>query len=151
MVVRIKSSGIESRDNFEKTALRITGYSFYVLCAGLLISSFYNIYTNHHPETTFWGTIISLISIASMSILIYYKMKVGKKLNSAALIADANCTKTCLYLSIILLLSSVIYSILHIGFIDSLGAIGVAYFSFNEGKESIEKAKTGKVCSCGHD
>lgn len=150
MLARIKREGEESRDNFEKTALKITGSAFYFLTAGLIITAVYNFVINHKPVTTFGGIIISLISIASMSLLIYYKIKVGKALNSDAIIADANCTKTCLYLSVILLLASIGYDLTGIGRIDSLGALLIAYFSFKEGKEAFEKARTGKDCVC-HD
>lgn len=144
-------NGNENRDKFEKTALMITGASFYLLTAGLLISSGINLYFNHKPNTTFWGIIISIISIFSMGLLIKYKLQVGRAMNSKAIIADANCTKTCLYLSIILLVSSLGYEFTGYGFIDSIGALGIAYYSFREGKESFEKSKTEEAgCSCGH-
>jgi divalent metal cation (Fe/Co/Zn/Cd) transporter len=147
MLIKIKNKG-EERDEFEKTALRITGTAFYVLTAGLVVTAIYNIYINHKPETTFWGIVISLISIITMSALIFYKMKVGRTLNSKALIADANCTNTCLYLSIILLAASIGYELTGLGGIDSAGAFLIAYFSYKEGKEAFEKAKTGKNCEC---
>jgi divalent metal cation (Fe/Co/Zn/Cd) transporter len=151
MLVKIKIHGHEEHDAFENTALKITGSSFYILVAGLSLTALFNIITNHQPETTFWGIIISLISIASMGLLIFYKNKVGTALNSKALIADANCTKTCLYLSIILLAASVGYELTGIGYLDSVGAIAISYFSFKEGKEAFEKAKTGKHCACEND
>jgi hypothetical protein len=151
LVTRIRNNGNESRDEFEKTALRITGISFFILCGGLILTAAYNITSNHHPETTSWGTIISLVSIITMSVLVYFKLAVGKAINSKALIADANCTKTCLYLSVVLLAASLGYSLAGFGFLDSIGALGVSYFSFNEGKEAFEKAKTGKNCGCDHD
>ena len=82
-----------------------------------------------------------------MWLLIYYKIKVGKHLDSQAIIADANCTKTCLYLSVILLLSSGGYELTGIGRLDSIGAIFIAGLSFKEGHESFQKAK-GLSCSC---
>ncbi len=145
MVVRIQLKGDESSDKFEKTALTITGVSFYLLTVGLLLTIIYNVWKGHKPETTFWGIIISLISILSMMVLMTMKKNIGIKLNSDAILADANCTKTCIYLSIILLLASVLYAIFKIGYIDSVGALGIAYYSFREGKESLEKAK-GKDC-----
>jgi divalent metal cation (Fe/Co/Zn/Cd) transporter len=151
MLLRIKNRGEENRDSFEKTALKITGTGFYVLATGLFITTIYNFIIEHKPETTFWGIIISLISIITMSVLIYYKLKIGNALNSKALIADANCTKTCLYLSVILLISSLGYTFIKIGGIDSLGALLIAYFSFHEGKEAFEKAKSNIHCSCGAD
>ena len=148
MINRIKANGDEMRDEFEKTALKITGSGFFILTASLVITSIYNLVTNHKPETTFWGIVISLVSIVTMSMLIKYKLIAGKAINSAALIADANCTKTCLYLSVILLASSVGYELTGFGRLDSLGALAIAYFAFKEGRESFEKVKSGKSCGC---
>ena len=109
MVLRIKRNEDEHRDNFEKTALKITGSVFYLLAVGLFITSIYNLITRSIPETTLWGVVIASISIFVMWGLIYYKKKVGTKLNSDAMIADANCTRVCMQLSFILLISSLIY------------------------------------------
>jgi FtsH-binding integral membrane protein len=62
MVIRIQHNDESKREQFEKTALKITGFSFYILVVGLVISSVYNIYTGHTPQTTFWGIIISITS-----------------------------------------------------------------------------------------
>ncbi len=147
MIERIKKNGREDPDRFERTALRITGLAFYILTAGLVISSGINIYLRRSPETTFWGIVISLISIFTMWFLIRTKLRVGRKLNSDAIIADAHCTRACMYLSIILLLSSAGYELTGIGYLDSLGALGIAFWSFKEGREAFEKAR-GKACSC---
>ncbi len=146
MIIRIKNNGA-SKDTFEKHALIITGSSFYVLAFGLVMTSIYNIYTGSRPVSTFWGIIISVISILSMAFLMNAKRNVGRKLNSDAIIADANCTKTCLYLSVILLISSLLFEIFKIGYFDSIGAIGLAYYSYKEGKEAVEKSK-GNTCTC---
>lgn len=148
MVIRIRNNNNDNRDNFEKTALKITGISFYILTVGLLFTVAYNIYASHKPETTFWGIIISIISIFTMIFLMRFKINIGKKANSDAIIADANCTKTCVYLSVILLVSSVLYEIFRIGYIDSIGALGIAYYSFKEGKESMNKSKGKECCGC---
>ena len=151
MIVRIQRQPDSNRDNFERTALRITGFSFYILVAGLVITSIYNIVTAHKPETTFWGVIISIISIGVMWLLIVGKLKTGRRLNSEAILADAECTRVCIYMSIILLISSGIYELTNIPYIDSIGTLGLSYFALKEGLECFEKAKTNKLCSCGHE
>jgi hypothetical protein len=147
MVLRIRHNPDVPRSEFEKTALKITGTSFYLLTAGLAITAVYNIITRHKPETTLPGLVISLVSIAMMWALVSAKRKVGKELNSTPILADANCTVVCIYMSLVLLVASLIYQISGFGFVDSLGAIGLMYFSFNEGKEAFEKAK-GIECDC---
>ena len=99
MVSRIRNNPDSSKNNFEKTALHITGFCFYILAIGLMLSSVLNFYQGHKPETTSLGIIISVISIVVM-IWLY-----------------------------------------------TLGAIGLAWFSFREGKEAFEKAK-GKERTC---
>lgn len=148
MIVRIQRQPESKRDQFERTALQITGYAFYALVIGLVVTSLYNIWTGHNPITTFWGVIISSISILVMWILVLWKRKVGRSLNSEPILADANCTMVCVYMSIILLLSSGIYELTSIPYIDSIGTLGLAYFAFKEGKECFEKANSDKYCSC---
>jgi divalent metal cation (Fe/Co/Zn/Cd) transporter len=92
MINRLRRNNGKNSDRFEKRALRITGIAFYILTAGLVVTSLLNIYQGHKPETTFWGIIVSSVSILTMWILIHYKIKIGKQLNSQAIIADANCT-----------------------------------------------------------
>jgi len=151
MVQRLKQFSSSSPDQFEKRALRITGTAFYILTIGLIIGSAMNIFQGHKPATTFWGIVVASISIFTMWLLIHLKLKVGRQLNSLAIIADANCTKACLYLSIVLLISSAGYELTGIGGLDSIGAVFIAWFAFKEGKESFEKAKGNVCCECGDD
>jgi len=150
MVIRIGRDYKASRTRFEITALRITGLSFYILSAGLLVGAAVNIYQGHKPDTTLWGVVISGISIVVMLFLYRSKIYYGNKLNSEPVIADGRCTLVCIYMSVVLLISSGIYEMTGIGWVDSVGALGLAWFSFKEGKEAFEKA-SGKECCCGED
>jgi divalent metal cation (Fe/Co/Zn/Cd) transporter len=122
MVLRIRQNPATSRSlrsQFERTALRVTGMSFYLLAIGLGLTAMYNLFTAHKPATT---------------------------LNSSPILADANCTLVCIYMSVVLLASSLIYQLTGLAFIDSIGALGLIYFSYNEGKESFEKAASMDDC-----
>ncbi len=137
------------RDGFERTALRITGTGFYLLAAGLIVGSVYNIITGHRPESGIPGIVISLISLILMFLLMNAKRITGELMKSDALIADASCTKTCFYLSGILLFSSLIFEMTGFGFIDSFGSLGIAWYAYKEGKEAFGKAKSGVLkCTC---
>lgn len=147
MVNRIRRNPNSPRTPFEVTALRVTGTAFYILVAGLAVTAVYNIVTNHKPETTLPGLIISIISIAVMWALVMGKRRVGRALNSMPILADANCTMVCIYMSVVLLISSFVYELTGIGYVDSLGALGLIYFSAKEGREAFEKAR-GLECEC---
>ncbi len=150
MVIRIQRNPDAPRSGFEITALRVTGTSFYLLGIGLGASAIYNLFTAHKPETTLPGLIISIISIGVMWLLVAGKRKVGRALNSVPILADANCTLVCIYMSVILLISSLVYEVTGFGFVDSIGALGLIYFSVKEGREAFDKAK-GIECDCEDD
>jgi len=147
MITRIRRNPDSPRSRFEITALKITGSGFYLLSAGLLAGIILNIIYKHKPETTIWGIVISLISIAVMIWLMNAKKSIGKKLHSEPIIADANCTRVCVYMSVVLLVSSLVYELTGFAYADAIGAAGLIYFSISEGREAFEKAK-GKNCSC---
>ena len=150
MITRIRANPKSARSDFEKTALKITGYSFYLLVIGLTPSAAINIYLERKPDTTLWGVVISLVSIVVMLFLIHWKIKTGKLLHSQAILADANCTKVCIYMSCVLLISSGIYELTGFAYADSIGTLGLAWFSYKEGQECFEKANTGHECGCEH-
>ena len=151
MILRIKANPQSPKSEFEIKALKITGTAFYLLSAGLLVGIILSLVNNHKPETTFWGIIISLVSIVVMVWLMQEKKSTGIKLHSDPIISDANCTKICVYMSLVLLASSLIYEFTGFAYADVIGAMGLIYFSITEGKEAFEKAK-GKSCSCcAHD
>ena len=147
MVLRIQNNPNSPKSKFEVTALKITGTAFYLLAVGLFVSIIINILNHHKPETTIWGVVISTISIAVMLWLMTAKKKIGNTLHSDSILADANCTKICIYMSLVLLASSLIYELTGFVYTDVIGAAGLLYLSIAEGKESFEKAN-GKECTC---
>jgi divalent metal cation (Fe/Co/Zn/Cd) transporter len=149
MILRIKQNPESSVNEFEVRALNIIGIAFYILSAGLSAGIIINIITRHKPETTFWGIIISLISILVMTWLMKAKKNVGVKLGSQPIISDSNCTRICVYMSFILLGASLIYELTGFAYADAIGTAGLIYFSLSEGKEALQKAKN-KNTSCEH-
>ncbi len=152
MLRRIRQHGPEERDQFERRALRITGAAFYLLSIGLLVSAVIGLSADHHPRTTLWGVIIALVSISFMWLLIHFKTKVGRALNSQAILADAACSRACLYLSVVLLAASAGYELTGLGWLDALGALFIAWLALREGREAFDKAKGLQCCcscSCG--
>jgi divalent metal cation (Fe/Co/Zn/Cd) transporter len=146
LVIRVHQHPDTPRSQFERTALRVTGVSFYLLAIGLGATALYTLLSGHKPETTLPGLMISLISIVVMWVLVSGKRRVGRALDSSPILADANCTMVCIYMSSVLLASSLIYELSGFGFVDSIGALGLIWFSYGEGKEAFEKAAGIENC-----
>lgn len=148
MVVRIRRNPDSDKAPFEIAALRITGWCFYGLALILFISAGVSVVWGHQPLSTFAGVIIALISIGLMWALVYAKKRLGEKLESDPVIADARCNVVCIYMSVILLLSSALWWLFQIPYIDIAGSLALVYFSLSEGKEAFEKARGIHNCSC---
>jgi divalent metal cation (Fe/Co/Zn/Cd) transporter len=148
MIIRIKKYPTSTKDSFEILALKITGWCFYILAIILTFSAIHNIIEGQKPTSTTAGVIIAAISIFTMWLLIKVKLSVGKKLDSAAIIADAKCNQVCLYMSVLLLVSSALWMLFKVPYIDAIGSLGLVYFSVKEGKESFDKAKGIEKCGC---
>jgi divalent metal cation (Fe/Co/Zn/Cd) transporter len=138
MVFRIRKNPFLEKGKFETTALKITGTSFYILAFGLTAGILLNIITKHKPETTLSGIVISVLSILVMTWLMLSKLRIGRILNSDPIIEDSKCTMVCIYMSIVLLLSSFIYELTSFIYADALGTAGLVYFSVTEGREAFE-------------
>lgn len=144
MITRIRNNPAADRSRFEITALKITGWCFYILAVILAGGAVYNLVQGHKPESTTAGVIIALISIASMIGLIIAKKRLGIALSCQPLIADANCNLVCVYMSVVLLVASCAFALFHLGWIDTAGTAGIVFFSVREGWESLERAKALK-------
>jgi divalent metal cation (Fe/Co/Zn/Cd) transporter len=64
-----------------------------------------------------------------------------------SIIADAACSRVCMFLSLVLLLTSIGYELTGIGILDSIGSLVITWFPVKEGKEAFQKAK-GLSCCC---
>jgi divalent metal cation (Fe/Co/Zn/Cd) transporter len=154
MIRRIADSAerlsTSEQTEFEKQALRITGWSFYGLSLMLAVTVLINLVEHKAPESTFWGVAISAVSIVVMSALVLAKRTVGRELKSAPILADANCTLVCIYMSIAVLISSAVYELTAFAYADAIGALAIIWFSVSEGRECFAKAK-GHQCGCEHE
>ena len=150
MIYRMKRNPVVERDSFEITALKVTGTALYILTAGLVIGAILAVINKSEPDTTLAGIIIAVLSILTMYFLYREKIKVGQQLDSQPIISDAKCTKTCFYLSFILLASSLLYELWQIPYVDALGSLGIAWYAWKEGREAFENARS-KSLSCSSD
>lgn len=144
MICKIRSDDGTKVNELEKTALNITGIGFYIIAGVLIIQSTYNLIYFNEPQISFLGILIPSISIIVMWVLILWKTTLGNRLKSEAIIADVGYTYICLYISFVFLLSNVLYYYFSIGFIDSIGAYGIAFLAYKDGKKCFEKIQSIK-------
>lgn len=142
----------------EKTATIVIGSLLLLLAVGVTIGSVLELATGGHPTSTVPGLVVSTLSIALMLFLWRAKRSVALELDSRTLLSDAACSRSCLQLSVVLLVGSLLYVLFPVlWWADSIAAIGLAGLIGWEGYQSIKAARqpdfTGGCCggSCHVD
>ncbi len=140
-----KDHSIAMRDKFENSVLLISGILFYLVTVGLLIGAGGVFYASVYPFTTKAGIIIAAISIAFHYGMYKIKHKTGIAFHSTPVITDAEWSRACYYLSIVLLGSCLAFELANVTYIDLVGGLGIAWFAYQGGKEALGKIKNTSI------
>jgi divalent metal cation (Fe/Co/Zn/Cd) transporter len=130
------------RERNERLSLRIVGVCFFSLAVYVAYESCSDFITRKAPEHSIPGIILACISLVVMPILSRAKKKVGYKLRSAAMNADARQTDFCVYLSAILLGGLLLNAVLGWWWADPAAALIMVPIIAKEGLDGIR----GKAC-----
>ncbi|ASO05862.1 cation diffusion facilitator family transporter [Arenibacter algicola] len=125
----------------QKITLNVIAISFTLIC---IFISYDSITKLINQETANWSTlglIILLVSLVVNPILIYFKRKYGKKLDSPALLADAKDTFICLYQTVVVLIGLLLVNWLGWWWADPVAALLIVPYAAKEGWEAYNKAK----------
>ncbi len=133
-----------------KAALGI-GALFVLLALGTVTGAILQLREGGHPETTWPGLVISVISLSFMFWLWRAKLAAAKALDSRSLEGDAACSLACIQLSCVLFAGSLIYVIVpSLWWVDASAALLLALFIAREGIQSIRGAlKADFTGGCG--
>tara|TARA_B000000475_G_C15826802_1_gene378125 strand:- start:81 stop:644 length:564 start_codon:yes stop_codon:yes gene_type:complete len=116
----------------EETAERYIAYSFLFLIFFILAKSSYDLLNNKVNEITYIGIIIGVISIFVEGPLAYKKLKIGRKLNNAVIIAEAKETLFCLNLSVLVIIGVGVNYFFDIWYFDPVAALLMIPWLFKE-------------------
>ncbi len=132
-----KKRSFEEEEKIEKRALRLVGYTFFILSFYVSFESIKSLYWSEAPSPSFLGIIVATFSIIIMPILSQMKYKTGKLLKSRSLIADSKETLACAALSIALLIGLAMNYFLGLWQADPVIGLIIAGFLVKEGYESL--------------
>ena len=93
----------ERRERAEATSLRIVGVCFFALAIYVGYEAVASLVRHESPERSLPGIVLAFTSLVVMPILSRAKRQVARRIDSAAMSADAKQTELCTYLSAILL------------------------------------------------
>ena len=117
----------------EKITLFVIAGSFLLVSGYITYDSITKLINENTPNWSTLGIIILLVSLVVNPILIYYKRKYGKKLDSKELLADSKDTFICLYQTVAVLGGLLAVRYLGWWWADPVAALLIVPYALKEG------------------
>jgi divalent metal cation (Fe/Co/Zn/Cd) transporter len=127
----------------ERLAQRLIAASFFALAVYIAFDSIRAL-GGDHPEASWVGIGLALVTAPTMPLLARAKRKVGVRLGSSATVSEASQNMICAYLSVALLLGLGANALLGWWWADPVSALAIAGVAAKEGVESWR----GERCGC---
>lgn len=128
----------------ERLAQQLIAASFLVLALYIGVESVRDLAGGHHPDASWIGIGLSIVTLATMPPLAAAKRRVGQRLGSSATISESRQTMLCAYLSAALLVGLLGNASAGWWWADPLVALGIAAVALREARD----AWRGEACSC---
>lgn len=129
----------------ERRALRLMALAFFALAGYVGFESARALLEGRDADSSALGIGIAVASILIMPALSWAQRRTGRRLASAAVVADSTQTALCAYLSVVLLLGLVLDATLGWWWADPVAGLVIAAVAVREGLE----AWRGERCGCG--
>jgi divalent metal cation (Fe/Co/Zn/Cd) transporter len=130
--------GAEPDEHRELVALRCIAVTFFVLAAYLVVDGIGALLTAERPDRSVAGIVLTAASIVVMPTLAAVKRRVGLRLGSALVVADAAETRLCAVLSVSTFAGLLAYALLGWTWLDPVAGFVIAGFAVMEGREAWE-------------
>jgi len=146
---RHETMSAAEEERLERRAVKIVGYTFFVLAAYVLYESLEKLIFQEAPAPSLLGIFIALASLIVMPVLFALKYRTGKSLGSASLMADSKQTLACAMLSVALLVGLGLNYWFGIWQADPVIGLVIAAVLIREGHHTLKAEKLCSCASCG--
>lgn len=146
MVWRFRGHGAlseEEEERREALAIKLVGYTFFILGAYVAYESLKKLILREPPEASLVGIIIAALSLVVMPAVFYMKNRIGRSVGSRGLVADSKQTLACCYLSLSLLTGLGLNYLYGIWWADPAAGLAIVAFLFKEGLEAVRGEHEG--------
>lgn len=133
----------EEEERREARALKLVGYTFFVLGAYVAYECLKKLIFREPSEPSLIGIIIAAVSLVVMPALFYMKYRLGKSVGSRGLVADSKQTLACCYLSLSLLAGLGLNYLYGIWWADPAAGLVIVAFLFKEGLDAVRGEHDG--------
>lgn len=127
----------EAIERLEQRAERLVGVAFLLLGAFVAFEAVRSLVNRNEAQASPIGIVLTAVSIGVMLWLARAKRQTGEALGSRALIADAQQTYACWYLSVVTLAGLALNAVFGLWWADPVAALGIVFFLVREGIEAL--------------
>ncbi|CAM3120515.1 cation transporter [Sporolactobacillus spathodeae] len=135
--VEARGSDASKVDEAERLSSRLVGWALILLAFYTVVASLAHLLARHTAETSFSGLALAIGSALFMPWLMVRKKQIARAIGSAALAEDAMCNLVCAYMALTVILGTGLTAAFKWWWADSLFALVLVYFIFNEGWEAL--------------
>ena len=128
----------------ESSVRKAAGILLFILAFVVCAIAVASLAVRQRPATTRIGIGITIAALIAMPLLAWLKRKEARRINNAALAADAVQSATCAYLAAIALVGVAANALFQIAWFDSLAAVVAVPLLVKEGHDAWQ----GRNCGC---
>lgn len=128
----------DALERIEERAERLVGAAFLLLAAYVAFEAVRTLINQEPPDASPVGIALTSVSIVVMLWLARAKRRVGEALGSRAMIADAQQTYACWYLSVVALVGLALNALFGWWWADPVAALGITVLLVREGIEALK-------------
>ncbi|MDX6664846.1 MAG: hypothetical protein QOG68_1052 [Solirubrobacteraceae bacterium] len=128
----------------ERRAQQLIAASFVLLAAYIGVEAARHLIGGHHPDASWVGIGLAVVTLATMPPLAIAKRRVGERLHSSAMASESRQTLICAYLSAGLLVGLLANAVAGWWWADPVVALGIAGVAVREARD----AWRGESCGC---
>jgi divalent metal cation (Fe/Co/Zn/Cd) transporter len=125
-----------SSESAERRAQKLIALSFYVIAAYVGFEALRTLLAGDHPEASWVGIWLSVVTLLTMPPLAIAKARIGEKLGSSATKSEGQQNMLCAYLSAALLVGLGANALFGLWWADPVTALLIAGVAVKEGRES---------------
>jgi divalent metal cation (Fe/Co/Zn/Cd) transporter len=144
VVLWLMTGARSASERAERRAQQLIAASFLLLAAYVGVEAVRDLLGGHHPEASWVGVGLAIVTLAAMPPLAAAKRRVAERLGSSATASESRQTMLCAYLSAGLLAGLLANAVAGWWWADPIVALGIGAVALREARE----AWRGETCDC---
>jgi divalent metal cation (Fe/Co/Zn/Cd) transporter len=144
VVLWLMTGARSASERAERRAQQLIAASFLLLATYVGVEAVRDLLGGHHPEVSWVGVGLAIVTLAAMPPLAAAKRRVGERLGSSATASESRQTLLCAYLSAGLLAGLLANAVAGWWWADPIVALGIGVVALREARG----AWRGEACDC---